>query len=364
MARTSLVSLSLLTALALVACRNDGTASAAVDAPTPTPAIAAAPAAGQPGALPGMAPAAPGDPPAPAFDLGKLPAVVARVNGQPISKQDLLDRAGSMRAQMERMGAPPPPPSEQFYRAMVDQLIGSRLLLADAKQRGMMPTAAEVEANLAQLKARNPEAFAKQLADQGITEQALKDDLTHNLAVQKLVSSEVTPAATATEAEARAFYQQHTDSMKRPPQVRVRHILVRAGQDATPAQRQTARQKAEGLLARLQGGADFATVARESSDDQSTRPDGGLLPWMGQGQTAPPFEQAAFALKAGAVSGVVETPFGYHLIRLEDRRPASTLPFEDARPQIEQWLSRQHARELLDKKVAALRQAAKVEVLF
>ena len=361
-----LVAVSLAAAIALAGCRK-GAAAAAAD-PTPTPAPGDEPAmvaghapvtgTGAPGA------AVPGTSPGPAFDVAKLPAVVARVDGAAISREEVLQRADAMRQQMARMGAPPPPASEEFYHAMVDQLIGSRLLLAEAKKRGLMPAPAEVQAGLDQLKSRNPEELARQMAAQGITEKALLADMTQSLAIQKLIEAEVKPAVKVSDEEARRFYEQNPERMKRPPQLRVRHVLVTVPQGAAAAQKEAARQKAEGLLARIKAGGDFAAIAQESSDDNSSRGEGGLLPWMSRGDSPPAFEQAAFALKPGETSGVVESPVGFHVLRLEEQRPEGQISFEEARPQIDQYLSRQQARELLERKVAALRKAAKVEVLF
>jgi len=362
LAQLPLGALSLLAALALAAgCRKD--AAAAAD-PTPTPAAEPAMASGHtPAAGAGAPGAAAAGSPAPAFDVAQIPAVVARVNGSPITRDEVLQRAQAMRGQMARMGAPPPPASEEFYRTMVDQLVGARLLLAEAKKRGLMPDPAEIQAGLERLKANNPEELKKQMAAQGLTEQALIADMTQSRAIQKLIEAEVRPAVKVSDEDARRFYEQNPDRMKRPPQVHVRHVLVAVPKDAPAPQKQTARQKAEALLARIKGGEDFAAVARDS-DDPGSRAQGGLLPWFSRGEMVPPFEQAAFALKPGETSGVVESPFGFHVLRLEEQRPAGTVTFEEAKPQIEQWLSRQQARELLDKKVAALRKAAKVEVLF
>jgi peptidyl-prolyl cis-trans isomerase C len=364
MARKPLSAISLLVFLAAIAGCAKGDAPAAAATPTPAdePPTAAAHAPVLPGgALPGAA--APGASAAPPFDVGTLPAVVARVDGAAISKAELLERANAMRAQMQQMGAPPPPASAEFYRAMVDQLIGSKLLVAEAKKRGMMPSDAEVTASVDRLKARGPQELARQLAAQGITEAELRADMAQNLAIQKLVTTEVAPAVKVSEEEARRFYQQNPERMRRPEQVRVRHVLINVPKGATAPQKQEARQKAEALLARIKGGEDFAAVARESSEDAGSRGEGGLLPWLARSESVPAFEQAAFGLKPGETS-VVETPFGFHVMRLEEKRPAGTVAFEDVRPQIEQWLSRQQARDLLDRKVAALRKGAKVEVLF
>ncbi len=360
----NLAAVTLLAALALVAgCRKDAVAAAD---PTPTPEAGPAMASGHtPLSGAGAPGAATAGSPAPAFDTAKIPAVVARVDGAAISRDEVLQRAQAMREQMARMGAPPPPASEEFYHAMVDQLIGSKLLLAEAKQRGLMPPPAEVQAGLDRLKAQNPQELARQMAAQGITEKALLADMTQSMAIQKLIEAEVKPAVKVSDEEARRFYQQNPERMKRPPQVRLRHILVGVPRNAPAEQRQQAKQKAEGLLARIKAGGDFAAIAGESSDDNSSRGEGGLLPWMSRGDSPPAFEQAAFALeKTGETSGVVESAFGYHILRLEDQRPEGQISFEEARPQIDQFLSRQQARELLERKVAALRKAAKVEVLF
>ena len=362
MTRQALAAFSLFAALAVIAgCRKDAGAAAAAATPSPADEPPTA-AAHQPvGALPGAAAAGS---PGPAFDVAKIPPVVARVDGAVISRDEVLQRANAMRGQMARMGAPPPPASEEFYHAMVEQLIGSKLLFAEAKKRGLVATDAELNAGLDRLKSRNPEELARQMAAQGVTEKALLADMAQNLAIQKLVTAEVTPAVKVSDEEARRFYQSNPERMKRPPQIRVRHILVGVAREAAAPQRQEARQKAEGLLARVKAGEDFATLARESSDDSGSRGEGGLLPWLGHNDTVPALEKAAFALKPGEVSGVVESPFGFHVLRLEDQRPAGTVSFEEAKPQIEQFLSRQQARELLDRRVAALRKVAKVEVLF
>lgn len=356
-----------LLAFAVAGCRKDAAAAAAD--PTPTPGMADEPAmvaghspvtgtgAAAPGAIPGTSPG-------PAFDIAKIPAVAARVDGAAISREEVLQRANAMREQMARMGAPPPPASEEFFHAMVDQLIGSRLLLAEAKRRGLMPAPAEVQAGLDHLKSQNPQELARQMAAQGITEKALLADMTQSMAIQKLIDAEVKPAVKVSDEEARRFYEQNPDRMKRPAQLRVRHLLVALPQGAAAPQKEAARQKAEGLLARIKAGGDFAAIARESSDDTGSKGDGGLMPWFSRGEMVPQFERAALALKPGETSGVVESPFGFHVLRLEDQRPAAAIPFEEAKPQIEQFLSRQQARELLDRKVEALRKAAKVEVLF
>jgi parvulin-like peptidyl-prolyl isomerase len=162
----------------------------------------------------------------------------------------------------------------------------------------------------------------------------------------------------------RSFYQENLDQMRRPPQVRVRHVLIATPQGATQEQRQAARAEAEQVLQQVKAGADLGALAAQHSDDPGSRADGGLLPWLARGETVPAFDQAAFTLQKGQTSEVVETEYGFHVLRVEDQRPAATVPFEEARRQIENVLNRRKSRDIVRDRVAALRQQARVEVLF
>jgi hypothetical protein len=143
------------------------------------------------------------------------------------------------------------------------------------------------------------------------------------------------------------------------PQVRARHILLKVAADAAPAARQAVRARAEQLQVQAAGGADFAALARQHSEDTS-KEQGGDLGFFGRGQMVPTFEQAAFALQPGQVSKVVESPFGYHVIKVEERK-TQPLPAEQ-RPQFRQMLARQTQGQAVQKFVDSLTTAAKVEV--
>jgi parvulin-like peptidyl-prolyl isomerase len=144
------------------------------------------------------------------------------------------------------------------------------------------------------------------------------------------------------------------------PEVRARHILIRADADATPAQRDSARQKAEALRQRAVAGEDFAKLARENSADGSAA-EGGDLGFFGRGRMVPAFEQAAFALQPGQISPVVETPFGYHVIKLEERR---TRPFPtEQRAQFRAYLVGRARQEAVQHLVDSLQTAAELKVV-
>src|SRR5207237_2817387 len=146
------------------------------------------------------------------------------------------------------------------------------------------------------------------------------------------------------------YYELHKDDrFTEPEQVRARHILVKVASDAGEPAKAAARKKAEDLLAKVRAGGDFAALARKNSDDPGSAAQGGDLGLFGRGTMTPAFESAAFALEAGKVSDVVETPFGFHVIKVEEHRPGGVKALDAARDEIVQALRAERAPELARK---------------
>ncbi len=128
----------------------------------------------------------------------------------------------------------------------------------------------------------------------------------------------------------RAFYDEHPERYRQPEKVRARHILLRLAPGAEEEEVGRVRGLADAALARIQAGEDFATVAAELSEDPGSKEKGGDLGFFARGQMVPPFEEVAFSLEPGATSDVVKTDFGFHVIRVEERRAAEERSFDEA----------------------------------
>lgn len=158
----------------------------------------------------------------------------------------------------------------------------------------------------------------------------------------------------------REFYDQHPERYRQPERVRARHILLRVPPDASEEQTAEIRARAEAALARVQGGEDFAAVASELSEDPGSKAQGGDLGFFARGQMVPAFEAEAFGLEPGQTSGIVKTDFGFHVIRVEERKPAEERSFDDAARGIAEELVRtERGREQVAAQAAALEEAVR-----
>src|SRR5581483_964836 len=156
--------------------------------------------------------------------------------------------------------------------------------------------------------------------------------------------------ANVPESAVAEYYDAHKDEkFSEPEQVRARHILVKVAADATPDAKAAARKKAEDLLAKAKAGGDFAALAKKSSDDTASAVQGGDLGFFRRGAMTPAFETAAFALEPGQLSDVVETPFGFHIIKVEAKKPAGTKPLDAVRDEILQRLRGEQGIDLARK---------------
>jgi len=148
------------------------------------------------------------------------------------------------------------------------------------------------------------------------------------------------------EGELDKYYRRHLDRFEIPEQVQAAHILIRLSQDAGDALRQQKRELAEKILAEVKAGKDFATLARKYSDDPGSAAKGGELGYFQRGVMVGPFEEAAFALQPGEVSGIVETPFGFHIIKCEGRIEAGVKPLAEVAEEVKAGLKGEKAWQL------------------
>jgi peptidyl-prolyl cis-trans isomerase D len=148
------------------------------------------------------------------------------------------------------------------------------------------------------------------------------------------------------EEELRKYYEQNIARFTSAEERRARHILVKADKDAAADVKQKAKARAEGLLAEVRKSPDsFADVARKNSDDPGSAQQGGDLDFFGRGMMTKPFEDAVYAMKPGEISNVIETDFGFHIIKLESTRGGEKKPFEQVRAAIEEDLRKQSAQQ-------------------
>lgn len=325
------LALIVLLATGLVACGGGGPATPTAIVPTTPPTAPqvqvtqpAPPTAQETEGLP-AAPEATAESRETTTETEPPPGVVAEVNGIAIPMADFQRQLTDARAYLlgEGLIDPDTEAGQAQLRALRDQvleqLIDQVLIVQAAEEMGLTVTDEELEESIARIKEDlgSEEAFVNSLAANNLTEEEFR-----TLQRQQLLSRKVMDSITA-------------DTPDEAEQVHARHILVQT------------REEAESILEQLESGADFAQLAKEHSVDETTKDDGGDLGFFPGGFVLPEFEEAAFALKVGERSGVVETPFGYHIIEVLERetRPIPDEIKEGLRQQkIINWLEAQRAQ--------------------
>lgn len=248
-------------------------------------------------------------------------------------------------------------------REVLDLLIDQELAWQAAQKAKVLATDAEVNeaVRAARAQFKSPEAFVSRLTIEGYTESSYRQHLRKLASAKKYLDGVAAGASAVTDEAVHAFYTANPDKFVLPEQVHARHILVQVAAEAGEEAKRTARTRAAGILAEARAGGDFATLARQHSDD-ATAAQGGDLGFFPRGRMPKPFEDAAFALDAGTVSDVVETPFGFHLIKVEERRAAGPVAEEAAREQIRAYLQEVTAHQAVEAELRRLRAAAKIDV--
>lgn len=331
---------------------------------------------------PAAAPAAPRSQPAqPAATTSPTDdAVVATVNGRPIKESDIEQVFQAMLANAARNRTLPEERIAQLRREqrspILEMLVDSRVLDEQVEQAGVKVTDEEIAGDLnrelgqylarigltrEQYDERVRSEMGKSL-DEYLAQMRADPTTRQRMLYHKLLDLKHGDQMRATEDEIAAEYAKNLDRRhKRPEMVRASHVLIKTTSDMTAEQKDEARTKAESLLAEAKKpDADFAALAKANSQCPSAAQGGDLGSFPRMGAMVEPFAAAAFALQPGEISEVVETQFGYHVIKVTERTEARTVPLEEVKDTIRGDLEHQKERTVRGSYVAELRKAAEI----
>lgn len=305
--------------------------------------------------------------------LAALPAIadqkqateskVATVNDVVITQAQFDLEMGRVQERFRQSGRSPGQPElAQIRQAVLDNLIARELLYQESKKKGFKGNEEEVNGQLKALRARFPSEaeFQTGLTKMNITEADLRSQIEQDITIRQFINDTFVDKVTVSEAEIKAYYDNNPQFFTKPEQIRASHILIKVEPQADAMQKDRARKALKKVHQKLQTGEDFGALAKEFSQGPSA-PKGGDLGFFGRGQMVKPFEDKAFAMKTGEVSDIVETQFGYHLIKVTDKKPESTLTFVEVKERLGEHLKQQKVQQEIGAYVEKLRVDAKVE---
>ena len=270
----------------------------------------------------------------------ELPEVVATVNGQNITKQQLGG-----------------------YTQLLQDLIMDKLVAEAASTEKVSD--ADVDAELAKIKGQFPDdkAFQEQIAQSGMTPDKLKENIRTGLQQSRWMKSQV-KSPEITDDQAKTFYESNIKEFEQPETVKATHILFMVEPDA-PADVVKQKEEAAAKAAqRAAAGEDFTKLAKELSEEPGASESGGDLGFFPKDRMVPEFADAAFAQKVGDISKPVKTQFGWHVIKVTDKKAAGTVPFEQVKEQVVSYLKSNNQREAVQAVLNKLKESAKIETFL
>ena len=258
---------------------------------------------------------------------------VAVVDGEAVPTADFDTLLAQAKKSYESQKRAFPKAGTEEYQTLKNQAVAFLVQRVEfeqkAKDLGLEVTDKQVDERLAQIKkqyfAGDEKKYAKQLADQGLTDKQVRVDLSSQL-ISEGIFKEVTKDVKVTDKDVSGYYDENKATYSQPESRDVRHILVKT------------KALADDIYGQLAGGGDFTALAKKYSEDPGSKDQGGKLT-VARGQTVAPFDQTAFLLKVGTISHPVKTEYGYHIIEpLSEIKPAKQTPLKDVKDSIRQQL--------------------------
>lgn len=287
---------------------------------------------------------------APSTEKGPRPPVLATVNGAPVTISRFKDKLRYLKLGFTNISSRAGGGTDARMD-LLSQLIEEEMYIQEARRLNITVTQAEVDARLRKAMSDYTGVFEKSLADEGVTQREYSEELKRSLTAQKLIESQVYRNVRVSLDEARRYYETNRESLKRPEKVRARQIVV------------SSRKGAREILALLKKGEDFSWLAksRSLSPDSSA---GGDLGYFARSEMPPQFGRVVFRMKPGQISGIVKTPYGYHIFKVEGFVKALDPTFQEALPEINRRLTAEKGESEFEKWLSGLKARTAITVNY
>jgi len=245
---------------------------------------------------------------------------------------------------------------------ILENLIDTEVLYQQSQKEGVKVDDQAINEQIETIKKRfsDEAAYKKALEGMDVSEKEIRAQIQRGLAINQLLDTNVRPKITVTEEESKKFYNNNPNLFKQPEQVKASHILIKMAPNAEESIKIQARKKIETVQIKVRQGEDFGLLAKANSEGPSAQREGDLG-YFRRGQMVKSFEDAAFALNVGKVSGIVETQFGYHLIKVTDKKLARTIPYKEVQFRLEQHLKKEKEKTEIQGYIKNLKKSAKIK---
>ena len=293
--------------------------------------------------------------------------VLVRVNGDEITRGEIQE---VMEAAVRQMAGQVPPQQlqqmqAQMYQRIRDDLITKKLLDAAMADANIEVTDAELAEAIEEIRGSVPpgQDLETALTTAGSSMDELTENVRQQLSTRKFLESKTAGIADATEAESREFYDSNPDRFQQPESVSASHILLRVTEADSEDAKAVKKAKLEQMRADILAGTTSFEDAAASGSDCPSKAQGGSLGTFGKGQMVPEFEVAAFTQEIDEVGDIVETQFGYHIIKVSDRTDAGVVDYEEAKEQISTFVTNQKKQQAVTDYIISLRDSATIEIV-
>lgn len=271
-------------------------------------------------------------------------SILAKINDTVIKRSEVDREMDNLFQQFQNMAFPEKTNefNSKLWRQALETVINRKLLFQQAEREKICPEKEVIDMRIAGIKRHFPslKRFRQQLAQLGISEEKLRQEIEYDLKIKMLLDLHIPPVQEVSKEEVEEFYHTNSENFHIPERIRASHILIAISSEDNIEKREKKLRKISQIKKELQNGADFSELALKHSDCKS-KSKGGDLGFFKKGKMVKPFEDAAFKLKVCEISEIVETIYGYHLIKLTDHQPAQIIPFEQVQNKIVSFLKRQ-----------------------